>query len=153
MALLSGPGALQAKLMIPRGSSSWEIKDVIKKGDFDNVLLLSFAIGDQEIVDIRQCFDETVHIFAFGRNAQGCVMEVSLLMFLYDGCEKYTWATLDDIRERYNKNRVYKLQKAVQITIDGLTVNGFLVKMSVSDVNPAIKACVVSFTFIMDQEA
>lgn len=154
MQLLCPPFATKTKLMIPKGSASWEVKDIIRKDEYDNVLLLSFSMQDQETVDIRQCFDESTHIFAFGRNAQACVMEVGFLVFLYNGfdCTQYKWMELQDLRDRYEKNRVYKLQKPVKIRIDELAASGFLVRMAIGEINPAIKACVVSFTFILDQE-
>ena len=150
-----GPAGLTTKMMIPRGSASWGLEDIVSKGDYDNVLLLSFAVADQEIVDVRQCFDETTHIFAFGRNAGASVMEISFLVFLYDGCRKskYKWAKLSEIREKYNKARVYKRQKTVEVTVDDLTLNGFLTRMAIGDVNPNSKTCVVNFTLIVDQEA
>lgn len=144
-----------AKLFLPKGSSAWDLKDFIKKGEYENIFLLSFSIKDSEIVDVRRCFDETTHIFAFGRNPVQNVMQVSFLMYLYNGCKNKKgkkWAKIDDIRKAYDKQRVYKKTDVVEIKIDDLTVYGFLIDMTVSDVNPVTKTAVISFTFVVDQE-
>jgi hypothetical protein len=145
-----------AKLFLPKGSASWNIKDVVKKDQYANVFLLSFSLRDRELVDVRRCFDETTHIFAFGRNPAQCVLQVSVLMFLYNGCTEAAatknWARLDDIRKAYAKQRVYKSTKALEVTIDGFTCNGFLIDMSIDNVNPSDKTSVVTFTFLLDQE-
>lgn len=144
----------KAKLFVPKGSSSWQIGDLVKKGEYDNILLLSFSARDQEIIDVRRCFNETTHIFAFGRNPNGCILEVSLLVVLYNGCpkSKSKWGKIDDLRKKYSENRVYKKDEPLKITIDDLSLSGYLIQMSTGDVNPQTKTAVVNFMFILDQE-
>lgn len=158
---------LTAKMFVPDSTASWEVKDLLKKDDYSNVILLSFSSNDQEIIDIRRCFDETTHIFSFGRHTQANVFDVSFLIFLFSKCKNQDsggkgkkkkkksggkWLELKDLKEKYDKNRIYKNPAPIEITIGSMTVNGYLIKMSIGDVNPATKACAVSFTFILDQE-
>lgn len=144
----------KAKLFIPKGTATWDIKDVVKKGEFDNVLLMSFSISDQEIIDVKRCFEETTHIFAFGRNTTACILDVTLLFFLSDGCEKskYKWMKVQDIRDKYEKARIYKKKSTVQVTIDDISINGYLIRLLVDNVDPSKKTCLVNLTFLMDQE-
>lgn len=151
MSVVIGTGK-NAKLFLPASSATWDIKGIVKKNQYDNILLLSFSIHDQEVVDIRRCFDETTHIFAFGRNVGNTVLQMSLLMFLPKPCPNMKMGTIEDIRNAYNKKRIYKLEKSTPVTIDGLTINGFLIEMDMGYVNPSTHTCVVTFTFIIDQE-
>ena len=151
MAVVIGSGQ-NAKIFVPAASASWNIDGIAQKGDYDNLLLLSFSIHDQEVIDIRRCFEETTHIFAFGRDINKTVLQVSLLMMLATGCTQLNYATIEDMQKAYSDNRVYKKLDSVAVTIDGLTLNGFLIEMNMGDVNPATKTSVVTFTFILDQE-
>ena len=143
------------KLFLPKGSAKWELGEVLKKGQYNNIFLLSFSLRDRELVDIRRCFDETTHIFAFGRNPAQCILQVSILMFLYNGCPETatSWATPDELRKSYSKNRIYKKTDApIAITVDDFTNSGFLIDMSIDNVNPSDKTCVVTYTVLLDQE-
>jgi hypothetical protein len=145
----------KAKLFIPKGTATWDIKDVVKKGEFDNVLLMSFSISDQEIIDVKRCFEETTHIFAFGRNPNVSVLQVSVLLFLYDGCPSGAhpnWLKVEDLRKKYKEYRVYEKQDSIRVAIDTMNVDGFLIKMTVDDVNPNNNSCTIGFTFLIDQE-
>lgn len=146
---------VKAKVFIPNGVSEWSIDGMLKKEEYDNAVLQSFAIVDQEIVDIRRCFEETTHIFAFGRNPTASVLQVSVLLFLYDGCPGGAhpkWLKIEDLRKKYKECRVYEKKDSLKVTIDTMNVNGFLIKMSVDDVNPNTSACTVGLTFLIDQE-
>jgi len=142
----------------PKLSTSWEIKDVIKKGDYDNVLLYSYTMSQQEIVDIRRCFGEVTHMFTFGRNTAASVMEIYFLVFLYEKCSSSNKdssrkaATLTTLTDLYENARVYKKRARLQITVGDDSVNGFLVKMAVNKVDPTSKMAILSLSFIMDQE-
>ena len=143
-----------AKLFVPKSSAEWSIGEIFKKGDYDNVILSSFDLMDVEIVDVRRCFEETTHIFAFGRHPEASLLTVSVMIFLDNGCEKeYSkWLKLDKLREEYKKNRVYEKKTPSKVSIDDLVLNGFLIKMAISDVNPMTKTCIATFTFLLDQE-
>lgn len=147
----------KAKLFIPGGSASWSIGDIVKARQYDNALLLSFSLVDQETIDIRRCFEETTHIFAYGRNMNTSLLQVSLLLFLYDGCKgaaanRGGWLKTSELRDKYEQNRIYKKQDTIKIVIDDFNIDGYLIKMDISDVNPALKTCTATFTFIPDQE-
>lgn len=146
---------VKAKVFMPDGVSEWSIGDMLKKDEYDNAVLQSFAIVDQEIVDVRRCFEETTHIFAFGRNPNVSVLQVSVLLFLYDGCpdgSHSNWLKLEDLRKKYKEYRVYEKQDSLRVAIDTMNVDGFLIKMAVEDVNPGNNSCTVGFTFLLDQE-
>lgn len=146
---------VKAKLFIPKSSAEWSIDGIFGKSDYDNVLLLSFELTDEEIVDIRRCFEETTHIFAFGRNPQTSILHVSTVIFLYDGCgdsEHGNWLKLQELRDKYKACRVYEKNAPIKVRIDDFVLNGFLIKLHVSDVDPVKKLCVATFTFLLDQE-
>lgn len=145
---------VKAKVFMPDGVSEWSIGDMLRKGDYDNAVLQSFALVDQEIVDVRRCFEETTHIFAFGRNPNASVLQVAILLFLYNGCPNstYNWLKIEDLRKKYKENRVYEKKDSLKISIDTMNLDGFLVKMSAGDVNPSTGACTVGLTFLLDQE-
>lgn len=144
-----------ATLMIPKGTADWEISDMFKRADYDNLLLMSFQLSDQETIDIRRCFDEVTHIFAFGRNVANTAFSVTFALFLYNKCtneeNEDKWLKLDTLQDKYEQARVFKHPKPLEITIDGFTINGFLVRLSVGDVNPATKVAAVRLTFIPDK--
>lgn len=146
-----------ARLFLPKGSADWSIgDDFLKKDKYDNVLLQAFALVDQEIVDVRRCFEETTHVFAFGRNAQSSILQVVLIMFLYDGCsggeKNDKWLDVEKLRTEYKKNRVYENQVPLKVSIDELNVSGYLIKMGIENVNPSSKTCTVTLNFLLDQE-
>jgi hypothetical protein len=146
---------VKAKVFMPDGVSEWSIGDMLKKDEYDNAVLQSFAIVDQEIIDIRRCFEETTHIFAFGRNPNVSVLQVSVLLFLYDGCPSGShpnWLKVEDLRKKYKEYRVYEKQDSIRVAIDTMNVDGFLIKMTVDDVNPNNNSCTIGFTFLIDQE-
>lgn len=156
MSKLFGSNIIPTQLYIPKGVSSWSLKDFLEKDKYKNLLLISFGLQDGEIVDIKRCFNEITHIFSYGRNAAQSVLEISFLVFLNDGCggkkDKGEWLTLKKAQELYEKNRIYKKLQPIPITIDDFSTAGFLIHMSISQVDPVIKAAVLTFQFILDME-
>lgn len=150
MATVIGSGT-NAKLFLPLSTVSWKIKGIVKKGEYDNVVLLAFSLHDQEVVDVRRCFDETTHIFSFGRDVANNVFQVSLLLFLGKGCQKTKYLTLSDIVKVYEKSRIYNHTSPITVTIGEFTIKGFLVEMGIGGTNPSTGTCVITFSFILDQ--
>ena len=141
-----------SKLIIPKGASQWDVESLFKKDQYDNVVLMSFNLSDQETIDIRRCFDETTHIFAFGRNASASVFEMTFALFLYNKCKSEKWLTIDELNELYEDARVYKKQESLKIQVDdAFNTRGFLVRLMVGDINPLNKVAAVKLTFISDK--
>lgn len=140
-------------MTVPDSSAQWSISDFAKKGQYSNLLLYSFGIVDQEAIDVRRCFNDVTHVFAFGRDLRTSVFSVNLLLLLGKICaENQQKMTIADLRKKYADLRVYKNDETVQVTIDDLTLNCFLTSMELGQVSPDTLSCVVSLTFLIDQE-
>lgn len=81
-----GNGFPPSKIFMPKAMASWRIGDMIGRGDYDNVALASFSVVDRENIDVRRCFQETNHIFAFGRDIVQSVVTIDMVMFLGSAC-------------------------------------------------------------------
>ena len=145
-----------ARMYIPKGASKWRVGDFLEKDKYNNVVLMSFGFTEQETVEIKRCFNETTHVFAFGRDIAGSAFTVSVALFLSTQCKnkgnRLNWLSLKQLKEDYNKNRVYKRLNTVDIVVDTFAMSGYLIGMSIGNTDPATKSCLVTFTFLPDQE-
>lgn len=145
-----------SKLFLPKSTADWGIKGMLKKGDCGNIALLSFYASDSETIDIRKCFQDVNHIFAFGRDISKSVVTVEFIYFYGKECSKSsnTGSTLsiDNIRKKYEENRIYKKKQTLSVTIDNFNFSGYLIDMKFGQVDPKTSTCGITFTFIVDQE-
>lgn len=139
----------EAKLFLPKASSSWDIAGIVGNGD-GNVILASFELLDIEAVDIRRCFNETNHIFALGRDIERSVVSADVMVFFGKPCEGSGGKKISDIRSAYEKKRISKSLSTQDIRCDAFSATGFLIRMTVSGVDAATQSCHVGFTFILD---
>ena len=149
MSALFGAGASTPRLFMPKASAAWSMLGLQY---YNNVVLLNFALNDQELVNVERCFNKECHLFAWGRDSQKCVLQVDLIVFFNNQCNNAGDISLEELRRIYDGWRVYLLQDAAEIMIDDFTVNGYLVQMSIHDVSAERGSCIVSFAFIIKQE-
>lgn len=152
MSQIFGADGKNTVLSIPDSSAQWTIKGFAQKGEFSNVFLYSYGIVDQEAVDARRCFNDITHVYAFGRDLRMSMLSVNLRVLLGQVCSDKDKATLKDLRDKYSNLRIYKNDSTVQVTLDTLTLDCFLTAMEVGQIDPMSSSCVVTLTFLIDQE-
>lgn len=152
MSKIFGADGTNTILSVPDTSAQWSISGFAQKGEYQNLLLYSFALNDQEAVDIRRCFNDVSHVYAFGRDLRMSVLQVNLMLFLGKICPERNKVTIKDLRDKYGDIRVYKNDSTVQVTIDTLTLDCFLTAMDIGQVSPQTNSCVITLTFLIDQE-
>jgi hypothetical protein len=152
MASIFGGDASSTQLAIPNSSMSWSIGGFLASESYKNVLLYSFNFVDQDAVDVRRCFNDTTHIFAFGHDVRTSVLEVHLLL-LFHICQSTGEAKIGDLRNTYNNNRIYKsTDSPINVTIGDWTEKCYLIGMTLGSVNPTTNSCIVTYSFLVSQE-
>lgn len=164
MTIFGGSGSA-ARLYLPKATCRWSIEGLFDgMGSKSNVVLSSIDMNDVESIDVRRCFNETNHIFAFGRDVTKSVINVSVILFFGESCgggssvseDGYSYGgaavKLADIRSKYEKARVSKSKKSRMIQFDDFTVRGFLIGMQLGSMDARTSTCTVVFTFIPDQD-
>lgn len=141
------------KMTIPKASLDWKVLPGLEKGTYSNVILYSFSEQDSETIDVRRCFQDVNHIFAFGRDTERSLFTVNLLCFLGEMCGGGAQAKISNLKSLYDNNRIYKNPNPISITIDQDTIKGYLTQLTIGQVDARTQSCVVSYTFIIDQEA
>lgn len=143
--------SVQGKLIAPKATSSWKIGEMLKKGQYNNIAVLSFSSVDVESIDIRRCFDETNHLFSFGRDVMKSVVTLDMVLFLGQICTKKGGVgtlSISQLKTLYSKNRVSQKKEGLSSNVDDFTFKGYLVGMTIGSVDPSRQYCVVSFSFI-----
>lgn len=152
MASIFGGDASSTRLAIPDSSMSWNLGSFISNDSYKNVLLYSFNFVDQDAVDVRRCFNDTTHIFAFGRDVRTSVLNVHLLLLLHI-CNSAGEAKIKDLRDKYSENRIYKsTDSPISVTIGDWTEKCYLISMTLGSVNPQTNTCVITYTFLVRQD-
>lgn len=154
MTIIGSKGSV-ADIYIPASTYSWNLKGLVSKGEFNNLVLIGFQFGASETVDIRRCFNDVTHIFSFGRDIGNSMVSVSLMCFLGGSCKKSGngsgYSTVNRLIQKYDKNgRIYMSKKSIEIAIDNFLIYGYLVGMQIGGVDPSTGTCVVTFQFILD---
>ena len=151
MGVIFGNTNTSARMYIPKATASWSISGLFDNTKGSNAVVHSYSYDDIDLVDIRRCFNETNHIFAFGRDIIRSSITVDVLLFLGKGCEAGgSSIKISELVSSYNKNRVSVSKKSLDILVDDFQAKGFLYKMSIGQVDARTGTCIVSFTFILD---
>lgn len=150
-----GSKGTASNIYLPASTYSWDLKGLVKKGEFDNLVLIGFQLGASETVDIRRCFNDITHIFSFGRDIGSSTVSVSLMCFLGGSCKEggngSGYATVNRLAQKYDRDRrIYMSKDSIEISIDDFLVYGYLVGMQIGGVDPSTGTCVVTFQFILD---
>ena len=73
-------------------------------------ILVNFSIGAREIVDIRQCFNDTSFIYALGNNQSSCQISLTFAIF-FGAANCMSTNNTNDIRagiDAYAEGRISK---------------------------------------------
>ena len=150
MTIFGTRNAKPARIFLPKATSTWSLEGLFEGSRNSNAILYSIGLTDMESVDIRRCFNETNHIFSFGRDVSKTVMTVSVMVFLGESCDGSGDATLDSIHGKYEKARVSKAKGPKMIQFDDTTAQGFLIGMTISGVDPRTSSFIAQFEYILD---
>ena len=154
MGVIFGNTNTSARMYIPKATASWSISGLFDNTEGSNAIVHSYSLDDIDLVDIRRCFKETNHIFAFGRDILRSSVTVDVLLFLGKSCGETSTSnvTIKQIRGKYNSKRVSVSKQPLDIQIDDFQSRGFLYKMSIGQVDARTGTCIVSLSFILDDE-
>lgn len=163
MALVFGAKAQAQDIHLPLSSMEWKVGDLVEKDKYKSIALYSMSLEDNESVDIRKCFNDTTHIFSFGRDSNRNLLVIHLLCFLGEYCSggegksggsgnesQSGMKDLKRLREDYEEKRVYKSSATpAQIVIgDMLDINGFITSMTLGNVSPDNGTAVVTLRIL-----
>lgn len=114
-------------------------------------MLKSFRIGMREITDIRQCFNDVSYIYALGLDQGSCRMTLEFVIFIgKKNCQggDHT-STLDSGVGDFVSNRISKNTAATNITIGSFSGSGWLVGLTIGDVDASKGLCYGTAEFIV----
>lgn len=151
MTIFGTANAKPARLFLPKATATWSLEGLFEgsnKGS--NAVLYSIGLSDVESLDIRRCFNETNHIFSFGRDISKTIMTVSVMVFLGEPCDGSGGVTLDNLHGKYEKARLSKAKEPKMIQFDDVTAYGFLISMQVSGIDPRTSSFIAQFNYILD---
>ena len=114
-------------------------------------ILVNFALGAREIVDVRQCFNEVAYIYALGHNQGACQMTMTFAVLI--GSKKCsgrnnTSALKDGLRQ-YVLNRISKKTKAGTIAIGNFAGSGWLTGIDMGNVDANKGVCYATVNFLI----
>jgi len=150
MSVILGSKASETNMYLPLSSCSWSIGSIASSGTLKNTTLLSVSTNYEEALDVRRCFNDVTHVFAFGRNVRTSIISVTLICFL-GGCGDGNpgFSDVQKLQESYEFDRLYENPEPMDISIAGhLTMSGFLIGMRVGETNTAQGTTTVTFTFL-----
>jgi len=141
-----------------RGVEAWgptasvAVKCAALGGVVDNTwILVNFAIGANEITDVRQCFNDVSFIYALGNNQAQCRMSMTFLVMI--GTKKCkgqnnTAAIASGFRS-YCLNRISKKTSPQSIAIGNFSGSGWLVGIEVGNVDASRGVCYATVSFLV----
>ena len=171
MTIFGTANAKPARLYLPKATATWSLEGIFdgpkksdkksltgsiksfnngKKGGGSNAVLYSIGLTDTESIDIRRCFNETNHIFAFGRDITKTVMTVSVMVFLGESCDGAGNHTIATLHKKYDETRVSKSKESKLIQFDDVVASGFLISMHIGGIDPRTSSFIAEFTYILD---
>ena len=142
-----------------RGVEAWgptasvDVKVDALGGVVDNSwILVNFAVGAREIVDVRQCFDDMSFIYALGNNQSNC--QISLTFAILIGTKfckgNNNTAAIEAGLSAYVSNRISQKTSAGKISIGNFSRMGWLTGIDIgnADVNKGV--CYGTVHFLME---
>lgn len=119
----------------------------------DTWVLVNFAVGAREIVDIRQCFNDVSYLYALGNNQSSCQITLTFAIFIGRlSCkgEDLTSHSLEDGLDAYVAGRVSSRKKAGKIAIGKFSRMGHLVSIDIGNADVEKGVCTGTVTFNME---
>ena len=142
-----------------RGVEAWgptaavDVKVDALGGVVDNTwILVNFAVGAREIVDVRQCFDDMSFIYALGNNQSNC--QISLTFAILIGTKfckgNNNTAAIEAGLSAYVSKRISQKTSAGKIAIGNFSRMGWLTGIDIgnADVNKGV--CYGTVHFLME---
>lgn len=142
-----------------RGVEAWgptaavDVKVDALGGVVDNSwILVNFAVGAREIVDVRQCFDDMSFIYALGNNQSNC--QISLTFAILIGTKfckgNNNTAAIEAGLSAYVSSRISQKTSAGKIAIGNFSRMGWLTGIDIgnADVNKGV--CYGTVHFLME---
>lgn len=144
-----------------RGVEAWgptasvNVKADALGGIVDNTwILVNFAVGAREIVDIRQCFDDVSFLYALGNNQSSC--QISLTFAILIGrkwCKgANNTSAIEEGLDAYVKSRVSQRKNAGKIQIGKFSRMGYLIGIDIGNADPMRGICYGTVHFNMELE-
>jgi len=144
-----------------RGVEAWgptasvNVKADALGGIVDNTwILVNFALGAREIVDIRQCFDDVSFLYALGNNQSSC--QISLTFAILIGkkwCKgDNNTSAIEEGLDAYVKSRVSQRKDAGKIQIGKFSRMGYLIGIDIGNADPMRGVCYGTVHFNMELE-
>lgn len=120
----------------------------------DNWALVDMQINHQEILDVRQCFNNTAFLFSLGNDLSHGTIDLTFMVFLSaEGCKSdEVFLSLSNGIETYKALRVSQSQSTLQMTIGNLSMFGWLKGMRAYGFDPSRGVCYVSISFLAKME-
>ena len=117
----------------------------------DSWILVDFSLGAKEIVDIRQCFNEVVFMYALGHNQSQCAMSMRFAVMIgRRKCKgKENLSALNAGLRQYVTNRISQKTEAQSITIGGLSGSGWLTGINIGGVDASKGICYATVEFLI----
>lgn len=115
-------------------------------------ILVNFAVGAREIVDVRQCFDDMSFIYALGNNQSNCQISLTFAIFIGTiSCNgRNNTEAIEAGLSAYVSKRISQNTSAGKISIGNFSRMGWLTGIDIgnADVNKGV--CYGTVHFLME---
>ena len=122
----------------------------------DSWILVNFAIGAREIVDIRQCFDDVSYIYALGNNQSQCAITLTFAIFIgARNCLGMNMgynntSAIKSGLSAYVNSRISKKTTPSTITLGKFSRMGWLTGLDIGNLDASKGICYGTAHFIME---
>ena len=117
----------------------------------DSWILVNFAIGVKEIVDVRQCFNDVSFMYALGNDQTGCRMTLTFAILI--GTRRCkgdnNMAAISAGLSKYIQNRISQQNKPNTIAIANFAGKGWLTGIDIGQVDASRGICYGTVHFII----
>lgn len=135
------------EIYLPSGISTVKIPGIALP---ETALVIDFSVSRKEIVDAMKCFNDNVHVYAFGDDPSSSVARLGLILLLGRKCGSSNSSGYSDLMKltsSYEKNRVYNKMDAISVSVGTFVFSGYLSSMQIGSVDARDMTCPVVFTF------
>ena len=142
-----------------RGIEAWgptasvDVKCSVLGGIVDNSwILVNFAIGAQEIVDIRQCFSDVSFLYALGNNQSACQMALTFAVLIgRRRCRgQNNTAAIQAGLNAYVSGRISQKVSGGVVSIGKFSRRGWLIGIDIGNVDASKGVCYATVKFNME---
>lgn len=118
----------------------------------DSWLLTNMSVGANEIVDVRQCFNDVAYIYALGNRQSSCRMSLTFAIFIGRRCNSGNENTqaISDGLSAYVKSRISKSNGPISVTVGKFSRMGWLDSIEIGNIDASAGVCSGTLNFIME---